>query len=116
MNIVIGYKYFLRKVAGLLESGDNFTVDAASRSLNMKPEEFKQLLLLMENNGDIQVSEENINDCSTSSSCRNGCGACHKSKSLILTGASYRLTEGGKRKLMLVEKAHDIHKMEILDL
>jgi len=42
--MVIGYKYFLRKVAGLLESGDSFTVGAASRSLNMKPEEFRQLL------------------------------------------------------------------------
>lgn len=114
--MVIGYKYFLRKVAGLLESGDNFTVGAASRSLNMKPEEFKQLLSLMENNGDIEVREENINDCITLSSCCKGCGACHKSKSVILTGASYRLTESGNRKLMLVEEASNIHRMEILDL
>jgi hypothetical protein len=114
--MVIGYKYFLRKVAGLLESGDNFTVGAASRSLNMKPEEFRQLLSLMENSGDIEIREENINNCSTSSSCCKGCGACHKSKSVILTGASYRLTESGKRKLMLVEEASNIHRMEILDL
>ncbi len=116
MNMVIGYKYFLRRVAGLLESGDNFTVGAASRYLNMKPEEFKQLLSLMENNGDIEIRQENIVRCSTGPSCCKGCGACLNSKSKILTGMSYRITESGKRKLMVFEKSGNVHKMEILNL
>lgn len=114
--MVIGYKYFLRKVAGLLEYGDNFTIGAASRSLNMKPEEFKQLLSLMESSGDIEIYQETNIGCSTGPACCKGCGACHNSKSNVLTGMSYRITESGKRKLVLVEKAHDIHKVEILDL
>lgn len=114
--MVIGYKYFLRKVAGLLESGDNFTVGAASRTLNMKPEEFKQMLALMENNGDIEIRQENIAGCSTAPSCCKGCGTCPNSKSKILAGMSYRMTESGRKKMMVFEKTGNIPKMELFDL
>ena len=97
--MVIGYKFFLRKVAGLLESGDNLTVGAASRSLNMKPDEFKQMLALMENNGDIELCQENNAGCCTVPSCGRGCSACSYNKDRTLKVRSYRMTESGMNKI-----------------
>lgn len=113
--MVIGYKYFLRKVAGLLESGDNLTVGAASRTLNMKPEEFKQMLTLMESNGDIKRTQDNNLECGVNSSCCNGCGFCSNSKSKVLTGISYQLTESGKKKIMVFENSGNVWKKDVPD-
>ena len=100
--MVIGYKYFLRKVAGLLESGDNLTIGSASRSLNMKPDEFKQMLALMENNGDIELCQENNAGCCTVPSCGRGCSACSYNKDRTLKVRSYRMTESGMNKIKWV--------------
>jgi hypothetical protein len=115
MDMLIGYKYFLRKVAGLLESGDNLTVGAASRSLNMRPGEFKQMLALMESKGDIKRTQDNNTECGISSLCCNGCGVCSNSKSKVLTGISYRLTESGKNKIMVFENSGNVRKKDIPD-
>lgn len=113
--MVIGYKYFLRKVAGLLESGDNLTVGAASRKLNMKPEEFKQMLVLMESKGDIKRTHGINTECGISSSCCNGCGMCSNGKNQVLTGMSYRVTESGKEKIMVFEGSGYVRKRNIPD-
>jgi hypothetical protein len=94
--MVVGYKYFLKRMATMMDSRENLTTRTIADRLNLRQDEFRDLLNIMEKKGDIECCIENA------ASCTGGCKGCSKvcagpelsSKSTNMK--SYKLTDKGR--------------------
>nr|WP_321496686.1 FeoC-like transcriptional regulator [uncultured Methanolobus sp.] len=94
--MVVGYRYFLKRMAEMMDSRENLTIRTIADRLNLRQDEFRDLLRIMEKKGDIECCIENA------AGCTGGCKGCSKvcagpelsSKSMNMK--SYRLTEKGR--------------------
>ncbi|MBN2110718.1 MAG: hypothetical protein JW705_06480 [Methanosarcinaceae archaeon] len=94
--MVAGYRFFLRRIAAMIDQKENLTIMTIAQRLNLRQDEFRDLLNIMVKRGDIECISEN----------RTGCGGGCKSCSKVCAGPelfsqnrnvkSYRLTERGR--------------------
>ncbi|WP_406656281.1 hypothetical protein V7O62_10520 [Methanolobus sp. ZRKC2] len=56
--MVVGYAFFLRKIAAMMESRENLTIMTIAEKLNLRQDEFRDLLIIMEKKGDIEHINE----------------------------------------------------------
>jgi len=94
--MVVAYNFLLKKIAATLDSKENLkTVTLASR-LNLRQDELRDLLNIMERKGDIKCIKE------VTSECGGGCKGCSKicadqrQNMQGMNVKSYKLTEKGK--------------------
>lgn len=94
--MVVGYRFFLRRMATIMDSKENLTIRTIANRLNLRHDEFRDLLNIMVNKGDIKcVTEGAIN-------CAGNCTACSKLCAGPELSArndkikSYSLTEKGR--------------------
>lgn len=98
--MVVGYRYFLRRIAEMLDAQENLTLNTMADRLNLRHGEFRDILNIMIKKGDIECVEER-----SPSSCTGNCPGCSKLCLLPeLTGKtisvkSYILTAKGKMTL-----------------
>ncbi|MEZ5334794.1 MAG: FeoC-like transcriptional regulator [Methanolobus sp.] len=95
--MVAGYRFFLKRIASMMDSKENLTVRTIASRLNLRQDEFRDLLNIMEKRGDIECFVENPSICSNScQGCSRVCAAQGLSGS---TGKikSYRLTDKGRK-------------------
>ncbi|WP_292469869.1 FeoC-like transcriptional regulator [Methanolobus sp.] len=94
--MVVGYKFLLKRIAATLDSKENLTTRTLASNLNLRQDEFKDILNIMIKKGDIECIVEN------QVSCGSGCSGCGKSCSVSKPNnkrnsiKSYRLTEKGR--------------------
>ncbi|MDG6242982.1 MAG: FeoC-like transcriptional regulator [Methanolobus sp.] len=95
--MVIGYRFFLRRIATMMDSKEKLTVRTIADRLSLRHDEFRDLLNIMITKGDIECITENMGGCSGS------CPGCSKtcnprtSGPSSLTVRSYRLTQKGRK-------------------
>jgi hypothetical protein len=96
--MVVGYRYFLRRMAKMMDSRENLTTRTIADRLNLRQDEFKDLLVIMEKKGDIECCIENaaVHECS------GGCKGCSRVcagpelSSRSMNMKSYKLTDKGR--------------------
>ena len=94
--MVVGYNFLLRRVAAKLDSKENLTTSTLASNLNLRQDEFRDILNIMIKKGDIECTVESYVECGGS------CHGCSKvcAGSELTTGRnsmkSYRLTEKGR--------------------
>lgn len=94
--MVAGYKFFLRRIAAMMDSKDNLTISTIANRLNLRQDEFRDLLNIMENKGDIECVTEGTVNCGGSCT---GCSKLCAGPELSAGNSkikSYRLTEKGR--------------------
>lgn len=107
--MVVGYRFFLRRIAMMMESKENLTVRTIADRLNLRQDEFRDLLNIMENRGDIECFSENKMTCS---GCCKGCSGVCTAPGFSGDIKSYRLTEKAKMSLM----AHTDNNSDIVNI
>lgn len=94
--MIVGYNFFLRRIASMLESKENITMNTIADRLNLGQDEFRDILNIMEKRGDIEVVVQAPVACSGKcAGCRGSCCAApvpSGQKSIRY----YRLTEKGR--------------------
>jgi hypothetical protein len=96
--MVVGYKYFLRRIATMMDSRENLTTRTIADKLNLRQDEFRDLLNIMEKKGDIECCIENASGCD----CTGGCKGCSRVcagpelSSMSRNMKSYKLTDKGR--------------------
>ncbi len=94
--MVVGYRFFLKRIAAMMDSKENLTIRTIADRLNLRHDEFRDILNIMEEKGDIECITENTTGC------RGGCKNCSKicaAPELFSQNRnmkSYRLTEKGR--------------------
>ncbi|MDY0385582.1 MAG: FeoC-like transcriptional regulator [Methanolobus sp.] len=94
--MVVGYRFFLRRIAAMMDSKENLTIRTIASKLNLRQDEFRDLLNIMERKGDIECTTEG--DVSCSGNCP-GCSKLCAGPELSAGNnkiKSYRLTEKGR--------------------
>ncbi len=92
--MTIGYGFFLRKIAAMLDSKENVTTSGIAACLNLGQDEFKELLSLMQKRGDIEVMLVDKGTCGGNcTGCRSSCTTPSRPAQNIVC---YRLTEKGR--------------------
>ena len=92
--MIIGYNVFLRKVATAVDSESNFTVSTLATKLNLRQDEFRNILNIMEKKGDLECITEMLNELGEKSSVSSGdCVRTFKKRKI----KSYKLTEKGRK-------------------
>ncbi|WP_319506024.1 FeoC-like transcriptional regulator [uncultured Methanolobus sp.] len=94
--MVVGYNFLLRRVAAILDSKENLTTSTFASNLNLRQDEFRDILNIMIKKGDVECTVEGQVECGVN------CSGCSK----ICAGAelingrnsmkSYKLTEKGR--------------------
>ena len=93
--MVVGYRFFLKRIAVMMDSGEKLTIRTIADRLDLRHHEFMDLLNIMTRKGDIECIEHN-------SSCSGKCQGCPKLCAGPELSArtpnirSYRLTEKGR--------------------
>jgi len=94
--MIVGYNFFLKRIAAMLDSKENMTMNTIADRLNLRQEEFRDILNIMEKRGDIEVMTQEAGACNGKcSGCRNSCSAVSipsEKKGIRY----YRLTEKGR--------------------
>ncbi|MDW7731429.1 MAG: FeoC-like transcriptional regulator [Methanolobus sp.] len=94
--MVVGYRFFLKRMAAMIDSKENLTVGTIAERLNLRQDELRDLLKIMENKGDVECLLE------TGVACGGGCKGCSKAcagpqlSSRGMNVKSYRLTKKGR--------------------
>lgn len=94
--MVVGYRFFLKRIAKMMDSRENLTIPTIADRLNLRQDEFRDLLTIMEKKGDIECCIENA------AGCTGGCKGCSKlcAGPQLSSGnrsvRSYRLTDKGR--------------------
>lgn len=94
--MVVGYNFFLRRIATMMDSTENLTIRTIAVRLKLRQDEFRDLLNIMEKKGDIEYTTEG------EISCAGNCPGCSKlcAGPVLSTGnnkiKSYKLTEKGR--------------------
>ncbi|TGC11075.1 FeoC-like transcriptional regulator [Methanolobus halotolerans] len=94
--MVIGYNFFLRRISTMLDSKEKLTVGTMAEKLNLRQNEFRDLLSIMERKGDLEQIKEEVAMCGGKCS---GCSdLCTGTKTFLSLASmrSYRLTEKGR--------------------
>ncbi|WP_342306192.1 FeoC-like transcriptional regulator [Methanolobus sp. ZRKC5] len=95
--MVVGYKFFLKRIATIMDSKENLIIWTIAGRLNLRQDEFRNLLNIMEKKGDIECTAEG------EISCGGNCPGCSKLCAGPELSAgnskikSYRLTEKGRK-------------------
>ncbi|WP_340819481.1 FeoC-like transcriptional regulator [Methanolobus sp. WCC4] len=94
--MVVGYRFFLKRIATMMDSKENLTIRTIADRLNLRHDEFRDILNIMVNKGDIECIEESTAGCS--GSCPGCSKLCAGPQLTSKTGnvRSYRLTEKGR--------------------
>lgn len=94
--MIVGYNFFLKRIASMLESKENITMNTIADRLSLRQDEFRDILNIMEKRGDIEVLAQ------APLACNGKCGGCGGSCSAdpLPSGQKsvryYRLTEKGR--------------------
>lgn len=94
--MVVGYRFFLKRMASMIDSNEHLTVGTIAERLNLRQDEFRDLLNIMEKKGDVECLLEK------GMACGGGCKGCSKgcavpaSTSKGMNIKSYQLTEKGR--------------------
>ncbi len=94
--MVVGYNFFLKRIAAMMDSKENLTISTIAVQLKLRQDEFRDLLNIMEKKGDIECTTEG------EVSCAGNCTGCSKlcAGPELSSGnskiKSYRMTEKGR--------------------
>lgn len=94
--MIVGYNFFLKRIASMLESKENITMNTIADRLSLRQDEFRDILNIMEKRGDIEVLVQAPVACSGKCA---GCGSSCSAAPLPPEQKSvryYRLTEKGR--------------------
>ncbi|KXS44863.1 MAG: hypothetical protein AWU59_239 [Methanolobus sp. T82-4] len=94
--MVVGYRFFLKRLATMMDSKETLSVTTIADRLNLRQDEFRDLLNIMERKGDIECTVEDANGCG--GGCKSCPKACRTPAQLTRDRnmKSYRLTEKGR--------------------
>ncbi|AFV24256.1 hypothetical protein Mpsy_2050 [Methanolobus psychrophilus R15] len=94
--MIIGYNFFLKRIAAMMDSKENLTMGTIASRLNLRQDEFKDLLNIMEKRGDLKAIVQNAGTCEGKcAGCRSSCAATFSSSAQKNT-TYYQLTEKGR--------------------
>jgi predicted transcriptional regulator len=94
--MIIGYNFFLKRIAAMMDSKENLTMGTIESRLNLRQDEFKDLLNIMEKRGDLKAIVQKAGTCEGKcAGCRSSCASTFSSSAQKST-TYYQLTEKGR--------------------
>ena len=90
--MVVGYKFLLKRIAKTLDSKENLTTSTLATNLNLRQDEFRDILNIMIKKGDIECIVEGHFECG------GNCSGCAK------TCAGFELVKAKQYDILYVNR------------